>query len=49
MFIINDPYLAAEHQNDVQFCAPYFHGGELVAWIGCMAHQVDLGGMDPGS
>ena len=49
VFIINDPYLAAEHQNDVQFCAPYFHGGELVAWIGCMAHQVDLGGMDPGS
>jgi N-methylhydantoinase B len=49
VFIINDPYLAAEHQNDVQFCAPYFHDGKLVAWIGCMAHQVDLGGMDPGS
>jgi N-methylhydantoinase B len=49
VFIINDPYIAAEHQNDVQFCAPFFHRGELVAWIGCMAHQVDLGGMDPGS
>jgi len=49
VFIINDPYIAAEHQNDVQFCAPFFHEGELVAWIGCMAHQVDLGGMDPGS
>ena len=49
VFIINDPYLAAEHQNDVQFCAPFFHGDELVAWLGCMAHQVDLGGMDPGS
>jgi N-methylhydantoinase B len=49
VFIINDPYIAAEHQNDVQFCAPFFHDGRLVAWIGCMAHQVDLGGMDPGS
>ncbi len=49
VFIINDPYLAAEHQNDVQFCAPFFYRGELVAWTGCMAHQVDLGGSDPGS
>jgi N-methylhydantoinase B len=49
VFIINDPYVAAEHQNDVQFCAPFFHDGEFVAWIGCMAHQVDLGGMDAGS
>jgi N-methylhydantoinase B len=49
VFIINDPYLAAEHQNDVQFCAPFFHDGELIAWLGCMAHQVDLGGMDAGS
>lgn len=49
VFIVNDPYIAAEHQNDVQFCAPFFHDGELIAWIGCMAHQVDLGGMDAGS
>jgi N-methylhydantoinase B len=49
VFIINDPYIAAEHQNDVQFCAPFFHDGEFVAWIGCMAHQVDLGGTDAGS
>ncbi|MCL6575042.1 hydantoinase B/oxoprolinase family protein [Kyrpidia sp.] len=49
VFIINNPYLAAEHQNDVQFCAPFFYKGELVAWTGCMAHQVDLGGMEPGS
>jgi N-methylhydantoinase B len=49
VFIINDPYIAAEHQNDVQFCAPFFHDGQFVAWIGCMAHQVDLGGMDAGS
>ncbi|MDL5157691.1 hydantoinase B/oxoprolinase family protein [Actinomycetospora termitidis] len=49
VFIINDPYLAAMHQNDVQFCSPVFRDGEIVSWLGCMAHQVDLGGMDPGS
>lgn len=49
VFIINDPYIAAEHQNDVQFCTPFFYDGELIAWLGCMAHQVDLGGTDPGS
>lgn len=49
VFVINDPYIAAMHQNDVQFCSPVFRDGEIVAWLGCMAHQVDLGGMDPGS
>lgn len=49
VFIINDPYVAAMHQNDVQFCSPVFRDGEIVAWLGCMAHQVDIGGMDPGS
>jgi N-methylhydantoinase B len=49
VFIINDPYIAAMHQNDVQICSPVFRDGEIVAWLGCMAHQVDLGGMDPGS
>lgn len=49
VFVINDPYVAAMHQNDVQFCSPVFRGGEIVAWLGCMAHQVDIGGMDAGS
>lgn len=49
VFIINDPYIAAEHQNDVQFCMPLFDDGRIIAWLTVMAHQVDLGGMDPGS
>jgi N-methylhydantoinase B len=49
VFIINDPYVAAEHQNDVQFCTPLFDDDRIVAWLSCMAHQVDIGGMDPGS
>ncbi|MFZ1995027.1 MAG: hydantoinase B/oxoprolinase family protein, partial [Solirubrobacteraceae bacterium] len=46
MFIANDPYIGALHQNDVQMCAPLFHDDRLVAWAGVMAHETDVGGMD---
>lgn len=49
VFITNDPFTASVHQNDVQFVAPFFHEGKLVAWTGCMAHMLDLGGKYPGS
>lgn len=49
VFVLNDPYKGSGHQNDVQFFMPVFHHGELIAWLACMAHQVDLGGLDPGS
>jgi N-methylhydantoinase B len=46
MFIGNDPYVAALHQNDVQMAGPIFHDGQIVAWSGVMAHETDVGGMD---
>ena len=46
MFIANDPFIAALHQNDVQMMCPIFSGGELVGWAGVMAHETDVGGMD---
>jgi N-methylhydantoinase B len=46
MFIANDPFIAALHQNDVQMIAPIFHDKTLVAWAGVMAHETDVGGMD---
>ncbi len=46
MFIGNDPYVAALHQNDVQMACPIFVGDEVVAWAGVMAHETDLGGMN---
>lgn len=46
MFVANDPYIGALHQNDVQMAAPVFHQGELVGWAGVMAHETDVGGMD---
>ncbi len=49
VWITNDPYVAGIHQSDIEFVAPFFHEGELVAWSGCMAHVMDVGGMNPGS
>jgi N-methylhydantoinase B len=46
MFIGNDPYVGALHQNDVQMAGPIFHEGRLIAWAGVMAHETDMGGMN---
>ncbi len=46
MFIGNDPYIGALHQNDVQMTGPIFHEGKLIAWASVMAHETDVGGMD---
>jgi N-methylhydantoinase B len=46
MFIGNDPYVGALHQNDVQMAGPVFHAGRIVAWAGVMAHETDMGGMN---
>ncbi len=49
MFICNDPYWGAAHQNDVALVAPIFSGDELVAWTGVAVHQIDVGGIVRGS
>ncbi len=49
MFITNDPYKGAVHLPDVTIVAPFFYKGELVAWFGSCAHQLDVGGMEFGS
>lgn len=46
MFIGNDPYIAALHQNDVQMVGPIFADGAVVMWAGVEAHETDVGGMD---
>jgi N-methylhydantoinase B len=46
IFIGNDPYIGALHQNDVQMIGPIYAGGEIVAWAGVEAHETDVGGMD---
>lgn len=50
MFLCNDPWVGGGlHQNDVSLFAPLFIDGELFCWTGAVAHQVDLGGVSPGS
>jgi N-methylhydantoinase B len=50
MFICNDPWIGAGlHQNDVTVLLPVFHEGKLFSWITATLHQVDLGGVSPGS
>lgn len=46
MFLMNDPYKGAVHIPDITVLAPYFYKGELVAWFGSCAHQLDMGGME---
>ncbi|MBA3523522.1 MAG: hydantoinase B/oxoprolinase family protein, partial [Geodermatophilaceae bacterium] len=50
MFLCNDPWVGGGvHQNDVSLIAPLFVDAELFCWTGAVAHQVDLGGVSPGS
>jgi len=50
MFLCNDPWVGGGlHQNDVTIMAPLFVGDELFGWTAAVCHQVDLGGVSPGS
>jgi len=46
MFIGNDPFIGALHQNDVQMIGPIYAGDKIIAWAGVQAHHTDVGGMD---
>lgn len=43
-FICNDPYVGAQHQNDVALVMPVFVDGEPIAWTGAELHLIDVGG-----
>jgi N-methylhydantoinase B len=49
-FIVNHPYRACQnHATDVTVISPVFVDGQLVAFIGNIAHKPDLGGKVPGT
>lgn len=48
VIIANDPYRTGTHVNDLLFCRPVFHEGEIVAFVNLQAHQLDMGGVVPG-
>jgi N-methylhydantoinase B len=50
MFITTDPWVGGGiHQNDVSVFGAIFWEGELFGWTNAVAHQLDLGGVAPGS
>src|SRR5262249_28926951 len=48
VYLINDSYLGGTHTLDFNVFSPVFAGDEIVAFTGCVAHQMDIGGMNPG-
>jgi N-methylhydantoinase B len=48
MFLCNDPYVGAAHQNCVTLVGPVHVGGEIIAWCGATLHLVDVGGAQSG-
>jgi hypothetical protein len=48
MFIANDPWVGAAHQQDVMLLCPVFWEGELFCWVTNCLHQYDIGGITPG-
>lgn len=49
MFIVNHPHKGALHCPDIGILAPIFVGDKRIGWTGACAHQLDVGGMVPGS
>ena len=49
-FITNHPYVSGvPHAMDMAVIAPVFHGEQLIAFSGSIAHKSDLGGVIPGT
>jgi N-methylhydantoinase B len=49
MFLANDPWVGAAHQQDVMLLCPVFWESELFCWVTNCLHQYDIGGITPGS
>ena len=45
----NDPWSGCPHLNDFVSIAPVFANNEIIAYIGTLMHQTDVGGKTPGS
>lgn len=48
LLLTNDPYNGGQHLADIIMLAPVFHEDEIVAFSGCVAHHLDIGGTSPG-
>lgn len=48
VFIMNDPFLGGTHLMDVKLIKPYFYNNELIFYLACTGHWIDIGGSTPG-
>ncbi|MGE0802545.1 MAG: hydantoinase B/oxoprolinase family protein [Lautropia sp.] len=48
VFVTNDPYRGCQHLNDIAVFMPVYAGSERIAWVGSIAHHLDVGGVAPG-
>jgi N-methylhydantoinase B len=44
VLLMNHPYVCGQHLNNVVVYTPFFHNGELVAFLAVRAHWIDIGG-----
>ncbi len=49
VLLTNDPYQGGSHLPDIALFRPVFHDNGLIAFVGCIIHYTDVGGMVPGS
>ena len=47
--LVNHPYIGGGHLNDVTLIAPFTYEGEVLGYVACLAHHVDVGGGAPAS
>lgn len=47
-FITNDPWLTSGHLHDITVLSPAFQNGQVVGFLACTCHQVDIGGLGMG-
>lgn len=49
MIMVNNPYIAGTHLNDVTIIRPVYHSNRIVVYTANKAHHADVGGKVPGS
>ena len=49
MLMVNNPYIAGTHLNDVTVIRPVYHTNRLIGFTANKAHHADIGGKVPGS
>ncbi|MCZ7575112.1 MAG: hydantoinase B/oxoprolinase family protein [Ardenticatenaceae bacterium] len=48
VIVFNDPYAGGQHVMDLVTFAPVIYEGDLVGFVGSIAHHADMGGSAPG-